>query len=290
MLASEVAVQGELLRIGADAARTRATGSGVRVAVVDTGLLPEHASLDGHVDGDDGYDFVEDDDDPTDETNDVDDDDDGYVDEDYAHGTFVASLVLAVAPHVVIVGYRVLNADGIGSTIDVARGIMRAVQEGADIVNLSVHVPSTATAILSAIEYAASHGVQVVVSAGNTGNGAAFTALSGDGTMTVTAVDEDDVLADFATYGAGVTLSAPGVDLSGAYPEDPGTAVWSGTSFAAALVSGGCALLHQIHPTWTIAQVKTRILDTLVSVESGNPMHEDDMGAGRLDLDAATEP
>jgi hypothetical protein len=36
--------------------------------------------------------------------------------------------------------------------------------------------------------------------------------------------------------------------------------------------------------------VKTRILDTLVSVESGNPMHEDDMGAGRLDLDAATEP
>ena len=289
MLASEVPAQGELLRIGADTARTRATGSGVRVAVVDTGLL-EHDSLDGHVDTDDGYDFVDGDEDPTDETDEVDDDDDEYVDEDYGHGTFVASLVLAVAPDVEIVGYRVLNADGIGSTVDVAQGIMRAVHEGADVINLSVHVPSTATAILSAIEYAADQGVQVVVSSGNTGNGSASSALPGSGTMTVTAVDEDDVLADFATYGAGVTLSAPGVDLSVAYPsEDPDTAVWSGTSFSAALVSGGCALLHELEPTWTIAQVKDRILDTLVDIGSGNPGHEDHMGAGRLDLDAATE-
>jgi subtilisin family serine protease len=198
--------------------------------------------------------------------------------------------VLAVAPDVEIVGYRVLDADGIGSTSDVAQGIMRAVHEGCDIVNLSVHVPSTALAVLSAIEYAADQGVQVVVSSGNTGNGAAATALEGSGTMTVTSVDEDDVLADFATYGAGVTLSAPGVDLSGAYPaEDPNTAVWSGTSFSAALVSGGCALLRELNPTWTVAQVKAQLLDTAVDVSSVNTNHGDEMGVGRLDLDAATE-
>jgi hypothetical protein len=54
-------------------------------------------------------------------------------------------------------------------------------------------------------------------------------------------------------------------------------------------VSGGCALLHELHPTWTIAQVKSRILQTAVDVSSENPDRDGEMGVGRLDLDAATE-
>jgi hypothetical protein len=48
-------------------------------------------------------------------------------------------------------------------------------------------------------------------------------------------------------------------------------------------------LLHELHPTWSIAQVKTKLMDTAADTDAANPEHEWDMGAGRLDLDAATD-
>ena len=90
--------------------------------------------------------------------------------------------------------------------------------------NLSLRVPAEDGVIRSAIAYAAGNGVQVVVAAGNTGVANASETIAGDGVLMVTSVDEDDTLAPFASFGQAVSLSAPGVDLSGAYPDDPDTA------------------------------------------------------------------
>ncbi len=94
---ASISVQPALLQIGAPDAWSAATGLGVRVAVVDTGISAAAGAIAASIEPD-GFDFVEMDADPLDIGNGIDDDGDGRVDEGVGHGTFVASLVLAVAP------------------------------------------------------------------------------------------------------------------------------------------------------------------------------------------------
>ena len=289
LLANQVPTQDELERIGGAVARTRATGDGVVVAVLDTGILSSLEGVAGHVLST-GYDFVQADSDPTEATNGVDDDGDGHVDEQHGHGTFVASLVLAVAPDASILPIRVLNADGFGTMSGVANAIAYAVDQGADVINLSLRVPPGALVVADAIAYARWNGVQVVAAAGNGGEQDATLPSPTQDALLVTAVDEEDVRADFASFGGAVDLSAPGVDLHGVYPASPGTAIWSGTSFSTALVAGACALLRELHPTWDLDDVADHLQATAESTSATNPGLDGKLGAGRLDLDAATAP
>jgi len=289
LIAQQIPNQPELTRIGAPAARARASGLGVRVAVIDTGILEHLDGVSGSVDGD-GYDFVDDDADPTETQNGLDDDADGLADELHGHGTFVASLVVAVAPSARIVPFRVLDADGIGTSSAVASAITFAANRGVAVINLSVWVPAEVQVVREAIDSARLLGVQVVAAAGNTGARDAESPTPAAGVLLVTSVAQDDTLPGFATYGSLVSLSAPGVDLHGAYPQPPGTARWSGTSFSAALVSGGYALLRHLQPLWTADQIAARLRGTTVPTDGINPGYAGLMGSGRLDLDAATAP
>lgn len=282
--------QAELQRIGLGPASARATGSGVRVAVLDTGVLPDHPFLDGRFDGD-GYDFVGDDPEPFEEANGIDDDDNGFVDEGHGHGTFVASLVLAVAPDARIVPVRVLGSDGFGRSSAVAAGIGHAANLGVDVIHLSIDLPTEVEVVREAIEQARLLGIAVVASAGNTGAADVGDGGETGGAFVVTAVDDQDVRADFASYGAGVALSAPGVLLSGAFPRtDPDTARWDGTSFSAPLVTGGFALLRELRPLDTGDTLLGHLQATAVPIDGLNPGAAGGLGAGRLDLDAATAP
>jgi subtilisin family serine protease len=285
MFSPQLPNQPELLRIGAEAARSRTLGTGVRVAVLDSGVLPAHASVAGRIDAD-GHDFVDGDDDPTEATDGDDDDAEGLADEDHGHGTFVSSLVLAVAPEARILPVRVLDADGVGTSSAIAGAITYAATHGADVINLSVSVPPEALVVRDAIENARSLGVRVITSAGNEGD-EDFGFPSSP--LVVTSVDRHDARADFATYGAPVDLCAPGVDLQGGYPSsNPDTATWSGTSFSTAIVSGAFALVKALHPTWDGEAVFARLVETAVPVDALNPGFEGALGSGRLDLDAAT--
>ena len=110
-----IPTQASLLPLGLDAAHGSSTGAGVIVAVVDTGIDFGHPYLAGRI-APGGFDFVENDPDPSESRNGRDDDADGLVDEQYGHGTFVASLVLTVAPDARVLPVRVLNDDGIGTS------------------------------------------------------------------------------------------------------------------------------------------------------------------------------
>ncbi|UYZ24517.1 S8 family serine peptidase [Mesobacillus jeotgali] len=139
------------------------TGEGVTVAVIDTGVDYTHPDL-AHAFGDyKGYDFVDDDNDPQEGATQY-------------HGTHVSGTVAAngaikgVAPDANLLGYRVLGPDG-GSTEDVVAGIELAVQDGADVMNLSLgnslNNPDWATSI--ALDWAMAEGVVAVTSNGNAG-------------------------------------------------------------------------------------------------------------------------
>jgi hypothetical protein len=290
LIASFVPVQGELLRIGVEVGRARAAGRGVRVAVLDTGIV-EHDFVDGNIEAT-GWDFVDEDADPRDERNGLDDDGDGLMDEGYGHGTFVASLIIAVAPEVRIVPYRVLDSDSTGHASTMATAITMAAERGADVINLSAGMPDRIKVIQDAVQAARARGVMVIASAGNTGTDDVNFPSAISNAFSVTAVDAADLLASFASYGTEVDLSAPGVELLGAFPYDvfpEGTATWSGTSFSAALVSGGFALLRELFPGMSGDDLLDHLVDTAVATEGLNPQIGNRMGEGRLDLGTATE-
>lgn len=139
------------------------TGEGITVAVIDTGVDYTHPDL-AHAFGDyKGYDFVNDDNDPQEGPGQY-------------HGTHVSGTVAAngaikgVAPDAKLLGYRVLGPNG-GTTEDVVAGVELAVQDGADVMNLSLgnslNNPDWATSI--ALDWAMAEGVVAVTSNGNAG-------------------------------------------------------------------------------------------------------------------------
>lgn len=287
---SVVPTQPELVRIGAPIASTRATGLGVRIAVIDTGVVATHVAMQGHIEPG-GWDFVDNDSDPTDEMNGIDDDDDELIDEGFGHGTFVSSLVLAVAGDATIVPYRVLNSDCTGLASHVAQAITMATDAGVDAINLSLGMEHRSVVIGEAIVYARDRNVLVIASAGNTGAEEVTFPATINVAFSITSVDPTDVKPEFASYGSDVDLAAPGDWLFGAYPVEDDVAVqWSGTSFSAALVTGTVALVRELNPSWNHGQIVQFIKNTSDDIDQENPGFEGALGEGRLNLDAATQP
>ncbi len=280
-----ISTQAAMTRINAASAHARTTGSGVLVAVIDTGIDATHALLSGHL-STDGWDFVDGDSDPADVGNGVDENGDGDVDEGVGHGTFVASLVLAVAPDATILPLRALNSDAFGTASGVAAAIAYAVEHGAKVINLSLGTTGNNPAIAYAVTNARSSGAVVTGAAGNDGLSSLDYPAAQSQVLGTTAVDGSDVRAAFSQYGSTADLCAPGVEVIGAFPGAPsGTARWSGTSFSTAMVSGGAALLRQQHPAWSVLEIENRLRNTAAIVCSANP---GTIVGGRLDLDAAT--
>jgi len=282
----DVADQGALARIGAPLAHLTSTGNGVVVAIVDTGIDSTHPDLAASV-SPIGWDFVDGDAVALDERNGLDDDGDGDVDEGAGHGTHVAGLVLAAAPDATLMPVRVLDSEGVGTSVGVARGIRWAADNGADVINLSLGMYVDARVIRDAIEDAVAHGVIVVNSTGNRGVQAQehFPARLSR-VLSVAATDSVDARAPFSNYASHVDVSAPGVALLSTYL-DHGYAIWSGTSMAAPLVSGSIALRLQTHPATTQDEVENIFKDTCdpIAGEQGTPW-EGKMGDGRINTAA----
>ncbi|MCK6462116.1 MAG: S8 family serine peptidase [Planctomycetes bacterium] len=288
---ASIPVQPELDALMLPAAHAISTGAGVVVAVVDTGIDPAHPAIVGHVMAG-GYDFIGRDFDPRDQRNLRDDDGDGAIDEQYGHGTFVASLVLAVAPDAMILPVRVLDAEGFGTSSTVAAGIIWAADAGADVINLSADLPDAPEMVREAIRYARDRGALVVAAAGNAGGtDIAFPARFSD-VLGVTSVDATGVRPAFASVGSAVSLVAPGVSILGAVPMDlspSGTVRWSGTSFSTPLVAGAAALVRAANPGLSPEALRQRLRATATSVDPMNPALAGQLGSGLVQPLAALQ-
>ncbi len=113
---------------------------------------------------------------------------------------------------------RVLDSDGIGTSVSVARGIRFAVDNGADVINLSLGMYVRADVIRDAIEQARDAGVVVVTAGGNRGldDRDHFPSRLSE-TIAVAATDANDLKADFSNYGPHINVAAPGVGLLSTY-------------------------------------------------------------------------
>jgi subtilisin family serine protease len=285
-------------QIGAPAAwQAGYEGSGVQVAVLDTGVDAQHPDLVGKVK----------------EARDFSGSATGPADH-FGHGTHVAATIAGtgagaggtrkgVAPKAELLVGKVLADDGWGYDSWIIAGMEWAAAEGAKVVNMSLGGEATdgLDPLSQAVnDITARTGTLFVVSAGNEGRdesvgtpGAAAAAL------TVAAVDRNDALADFSSRGprlgdAGLKpeISAPGVDIIAARaagtsmgaPVDSLYTAASGTSMAAPHVAGAAALLAQQHPDWKADQLKNALVST-AKAQPNQSVYAN--GAGRVDLTRA---
>ncbi len=200
----------------------------------------------------------------------------------FGHGTMVAGLVRLAAPGAAIMPLRVFNGSGSAHLFDIVRAIYWAVDHGADVINMSFSMPESSTELKRAVQYARSHGVICVASAGNQGESALVYPAAYAASVGVAATTAGDQLSEFSNHGnALVELAAPGSGVVSTYPGGVFGAGW-GTSFSAPLVAGTLALIHAQHGG-DAAAFQAAVHD----LNQGSVAIQElagDIGSGRLDV------
>jgi subtilisin family serine protease len=203
---------------------------------------------------------------------------------EFGHGTMVAGLVHLVAPGAQIMPLKAFSADGSARLGDVVRAMYYAVNNGANVINMSFSQDQISSEMLLAINYAVRNGVICVASVGNNASMMAVYPASMGNVFGVGSVSATGTLSTFSNYGPNLlTLVAPGEGLITTYPGAQWAAVW-GTSFSSALVSGnmavGAARLNKYNDN-PVDFADTD--DAMASIASANP-YNTVTGWGVLDV------
>ncbi|MDX2032206.1 MAG: S8 family serine peptidase [Blastocatellia bacterium] len=266
--------QGTIANLRITEAHAWSRGTGVRVAVIDTGLDLDHPLFAGRITGP-VYDFVSNDLDPSEEMGGP----------SAGHGTFVAGLIALTAPEALIQPVRAFNRDGRGTSFDIAKAIRFAGENGAQVINMSFGLLQEDRLIKEALG-AVYENSYMVASAGNDNlNLVHFPAGVKSKALSVTSTTVGDRKAAFANYDVHVQAAAPGENLFSAYPGNR-WAVWSGTSFSTALVSGEAALLLALDPYANRSRLNEVIRSSGVNINSLNAVYAGKLGR-RIDPLAA---
>jgi serine protease len=268
--------------IKAQSAWNMANGSGITVAVVDTGVRADCPDLAGTKILP-GYNAL------NNSTN---------ASDDNGHGTHVAGTVAqttnngygcaGVAYAASILPVKVLGADGSGSNFAVAAGIRWAADHGARVINLSLGGGGGST-LQEAVRYAVSKGAVVCAAAGNGGGGSLSYPAAYPETISVGAITSSGQKASFSQYGTGLSVVAPGVGiLQQTWSPSQGKFVfgsWNGTSMATPHVAGASALVLSRNPQLSPAQVKDILQRTARNLGAGG--WDAQTGYGVIDAAAA---
>ena len=306
---------------------TKGGGNYVAIAVLDTGVDINHPDLEkniwvnqdeikndgidndnnGYIDDFNGWDFVRSSPSPKPKF------DEPYNEGGINHGTLVAGIaaavgdnnegVLGLAWQSKIMPLRVLNSEGVGSVEHVIQAVKYAVNNGANIINLSFVGTSKSYFLAEALKDAWLKGIIIVAAAGNETVGQPvdlnkfpnYPICLDEGEenfiIGVAAVDNVDKKALFSDYGSNcVDVSAPGTRIYGPLVYNPNYegfkeyygGYWSGTSIAAPMVSGLAALVWSVNPLFTHKQVQSFILSKADEIDSLNPDFAGQLGKGRI--------
>lgn len=234
-----------------------------------------------------------------------------HANDDHGHGTHVAGTiaqltnnsvgVAGVAPNIKLMPLKVLNSYGYGTLSDIAAAIRYAADHGAKVINMSLGGPFPSFILHKACKYARQKGVVIVCAAGNSGKSRISYPANYAECISVSAVRFDRQLTWYSSYGKGLTIAAPGgdmtVDQNGdglmdgvlqntINPQDPsqqGYFLFQGTSMATPHVAAAAALLIS-HGITRPEKVEEYLQQTATAVPNGS---KDQYGAGVLNVAGA---
>jgi len=199
----------------------------------------------------------------------------------FGHGTMVLGVIHLVAPTAQLLPLKAFHSDGTGNLSDILRAIYYAVQNNANVINMSFDFKAASTELQNALDYANQLNVICAASAGNDGQGPpppflVYPAALQNDVMGVASTSDTDTRSSFSNFGnAIVWVAAPGEAIVTTYPFSTYSAGW-GTSFSAPFVSGAGGLLRNL---------RTDINESLAASAVAHAQFVGaDMGNGRLDL------
>lgn len=260
-------------RIEADIAQSTTKGLTVRVAILDTGIDLNHLDLQNNIKGN---------------VNTINPRKSG--DDDNGHGTHVAGIVAAVnntigvigvGPEVYLYAVKVLDKNGSGWLSDLIEGLDWCINNGMQVINMSLGTSSDNLSFHGAIKKVYNAGITQVAAAGNNGfgTGAVDYPAKYSETIAVSAVGQNSdrslYFASFSSYGSEVDLTAPGVSIYSTY-NDGYYKTLSGTSMATPHVTGTTALVLTTAPggydlnrngRWDPEEVKNKLKATAENLE-----------------------
>jgi hypothetical protein len=199
----------------------------------------------------------------------------------FGHGTMVMGVIHLVAPTAKLLPLKAFHADGTGSLSDILRAIYFAVQNNANVINMSFDFKTASPELQAALDYANQLQVTCAASAGNDGQGPpppflVYPAALQADVMGVASTSNTDARSSFSNFGNSIVwVAAPGEAIVSTYPFSTYSAGW-GTSFSSPLVSGASALVRNLGT------------DSNESLTAAAVAHAQfvgaDLGNGRLDL------
>ncbi len=269
--------QWHLSKINTSNAWGTSQGSGVTIAILDTGVDGSHPDLKDRMVS--GWNFY----DNNSNTSDV-----------HGHGTAVAGTaagamnngtgVASVAGAARIMPVRISSPDGWAYTSTVVNAITWAADKGARVINISFNGMAGNSSVVSAADYAKNKGSLVVVSAGNDStelNISWTTAL-----IPVSATNSNDAKTSWSNWGTFVALSAPGDNI---WTTKAGGSYWQcyGTSFSAPVTSGVIALMMAANPGLSSGAIQELLYST--AVDLGATGKDSYYGYGRVHASAAVQ-
>jgi subtilisin family serine protease len=275
------------------------TGLGSTVAVIDTGVDPNHPALQGVLVK--GYDFTRNVSGGSEASDvnaspDMSDADSATVNQRtvavldqrtvavldgtgysaFGHGTMTAGIVHLVAPQAKIMPLKAFGPNGSGYESDIIRAIYYATANGANVMNMSFDFATYSKELATAVKYAQGKGIVVVASAGNDGKYEFIYPGALPNVVNVASTSNQDVQSTFTNYGTPpVFMAAPGEGIMTLYPWGTYAAGW-GTSFSTPMVAGTAALMLGQNGKCTPAKVASGLQHDAIIF---NPQ----LGAGRLD-------
>lgn len=247
------------------------TGNGVKVAILDTGMAYHEDLPNATV----FRDLI------NDQTTQYD---------DHGHGTFIAGIIagknndlgyVGVAPNVQLYICKVLDDENRGCIDDFVKGIEWAIDQGVDIINFSIYTDDwDEVTVRDACRAAYNAGIIVVSCSGNgylnnmIAQNQVCNPAKDYSCVGVGSIDSNGTRSSFSNYGTGLDLVAPGENVNSTYINFQ-YAMWSGTSFATAYVTGHLAILKQKYPSYS----RYQLVDKLLSLTDGIG-NEEEYGAG----------
>lgn len=193
---------------------------------------------------------------------------DGDQYEAFGHGTMVMGVIHLVAPTARLLPVKAFSANGNGSLSNIIAGIYYAVQNHANVINMSFDMQQTSTELTDAINYANSKHVILVASSGNDGENETVYPAAYQNVIGVASTNNQDQRSSFSNYGNQIVwVAAPGEGVITTYPFGLYAAGW-GTSFSSPFVAGTADLILSVQPqdsqnqaAWAVSHAKFVELD-----------------------------